>query len=109
MKAELTRRNFLRLSAGASALTMNGLNGLADTGGASEALVPMDPKQPDRLFSPGLKGAQWNTFHAAGYSKPVSGICYRTKPDGYFGLYIDRPFPVSGMPLGGIDTGALVS
>ena len=67
----------------------------------------MDPKEPDRLFSPGLKGAEWNTFSAAGYAKPVSGICYRTKPEGYFGLYIDKPLPVSGMPLGGIDTGAL--
>ena len=37
----------------------------------------------------------------------MSGICYRTKPEGYFGLYIDKPLPVSGMPLGGIDTGAL--
>jgi len=107
MKNELSRRNFLRLSAGASALTVNGLKGFASTGAAVEAPVPMDPKEPDRLFSPGLKGAEWNTFHAAGYSKPVSGICYRTKPEGYFGLYIDKPLPVSGMPLGGIDTGAL--
>jgi uncharacterized protein (DUF608 family) len=107
MKSELSRRNFLRLSAGASALTVNGLKGFASTGAASETPVPMDPKEPDRLFSPGLKGAEWNTFHAAGYSKPVSGICYRTKPEGYFGLYIDKPLPVSGMPLGGIDTGAL--
>src|SRR5579864_3441524 len=107
MKSELSRRNFLRLSAGASALTVNGLSSFASPGGASEIPVPMDPKQPDRLFSPGLKGAQWNSFSAAGYSKPVSGICYRTKPEGYFGLYIDRPLPVSGMPLGGIDTGAL--
>ena len=107
MKTELSRRKFLAISAGASALTVNGLKGFAGAGGASEAPVPMDPKEPDRLFSPGLKGAEWNTFHAAGYSKPVSGICYRTKPEGYFGLYIDKPLPVSGMPLGGIDTGAL--
>ena len=83
------------------------LNGFAGTGAVPEAPVPMDPKEPDRLFSPGLKGAEWNTFSAAGYAKPVSGICYRTKPEGYFGLYIDKPLPVSGMPLGGIDTGAL--
>ena len=86
---------------------MNGLKGFAATSSGSETPVPMDPKEPDRLFSPGLKGAEWNTFSAAGYNKPVSGICYRTKPEGYFGLYIDRPLPVSGMPLGGIDTGAL--
>ena len=107
MKLELTRRNFLRLAAGAGALTVNGRRGFARTEEESVAPVPMDPKEPDRLFSPGLKGAQWNTFRAAGYSKPVTGICYRTKPPGYFGLYIDRPLPASGMPLGGIDTGAL--
>jgi uncharacterized protein (DUF608 family) len=107
MNTELSRRKFLAISAGASALTLPGINSFAGTGAASEAPVPMDPKQPDRLFSPGLKGGQWNTFSAAGYAKPVSGICYRTKPAGYFDLYVDRPFPVSGMPLGGIDTGAL--
>jgi len=107
MESELSRRDFLRLSAGASALTLNSVKSFAGTGAVSEAPVPMDPKEPDRLFSPGLKGAEWNTFSAAGYAKPVSGICYRTKPEGYFGLYIDKPLPVSGMPLGGIDTGAL--
>jgi len=107
MKSDFSRRNFLRLSAGASTLAMNGLKGFAATGSASETAMPMDPKEPDRLFSPGLKAAEWNTFSAAGYNKPVSGICYRTKPEGYFGLYIDKPLPVSGMPLGGIDTGAL--
>lgn len=107
MESELSRRDFLRLSAGASALTLNGAQSFAEKGAVSEATVPMDPIDPDRLFSPGLKGAQWNTFSAVGYAKPVSGICYRTKPEGYFGLYIDKPLPVSGMPLGGIDTGAL--
>ena len=79
MESELSRRNFLRLSAGASALAANGLKGFAGAGAVSEAPVPMDPKEPDRLFSPGLKGAEWNTFSAAGYAKPVSGICYRTQ------------------------------
>jgi uncharacterized protein (DUF608 family) len=107
MKLELSRRTFLRLSAGAGALTWTRLKSFAWTGGASEALTPGDWKDPNRLFSPGLKGAQWNTFNAAGYSKPVSGICYRTQSVGYFSSYINKPFPVSGMPLGGIDTGAL--
>src|SRR5690348_5865278 len=106
-KSEFSRRNFLRLSAGATALTASGLKGFEGMASAAQAPIPMDPKEPDRLFSPGLKGAEWNSFHAAGFSKPVSGICYRMKPEGYFGLYIDKPFPVSGMPLGGIDTGAL--
>ena len=107
MKPEFTRRDFLRLSAAASAMAMHGPAGFAAGGDANSDAVPMDPNQPDRLFSPGLKEDAWNTFHAAGYSQPVSGICYRTKQPGYFGLYILKPLPVSGMPLGSIDTGAL--
>ena len=107
MKIGLSRRAFLLFSAGVNALTWNGLKSFAGMGGSAEPAPPADAKKTNRLFSPGLKGAEWNTFNAAGYPKPVSGICYRTKPPGYFGLYIDKPLPVSGMPLGGIDTGAL--
>jgi len=106
-KLEITRRNFLRLSAGGSALAADGLAGFAGDRRTAEASAPVRGNLDHRLFSPGLQGAQWSTFAAAGYSAPVSGICYRTKPAGYFGLYIDRPLPVSGVPLGGIDTGAL--
>ena len=107
MKIGLSRRAFLLLSAGMNALSWSGLKSFAGMGGAAETPMPADAKESNRLFSPGLKGGEWNTFNAAGYRKPVSGICYRTKPPGYFGLYIDKPLPVSGMPLGGIDTGAL--
>jgi uncharacterized protein (DUF608 family) len=105
MTNELTRRNFLGISAAGAlgAYRMNPISGA----NASEPAIPMDPEQPDRLFSPDLKGDRWNTFSAAGYANSVGGICYRTKPPGYFGLYIQRPLPVSGMPLGSIDTGAL--
>src|SRR6185437_7907969 len=77
--------------------------------GGNNAAVPLPSglKREGRLFPAGLKGGEWNTFEAKGYSKPVSGICYRTKSAGYFTCYIERPLPVSGMPLGGIDTGAL--
>ena len=54
-----------------------------------------------------MEGPQWNTFQAAGYAKEVSGICYRTKAAGYFTCYVDKLYPCSGMPLGGVDTGAL--
>lgn len=104
MDTELSRRNFLRLS-GAGILDRLGAHAGSEPAQASvEAEIS---KLHGRLFSPGLKGAQWNTFAAAGYSRPVSGICYRTTPAGYFGLYVARPSPVSGMPLGSIDTGAL--
>ncbi len=107
MKFGLSRRAFLLLSAGINALSWSGVKSLGGMREASRRSTPADPKAASRLFSPGLKTAEWNTFRAAGFRNPVSGICYRTKPTGYFGLYIDRPFPASGMPLGGIDTGAL--
>ena len=69
MESELSRRNFLRLSAGASALAANGLKGFAGAGAASEAPVPMDPKEPDRLFSPGLKGARVEHLQRRGLRK----------------------------------------
>ena len=51
---------------------------------------------PDRLFPPHLLHAQWRTFHAAGYTQPVTGIVYR-----------GAPRPTCGMPLGGLDTGCI--
>ena len=107
MGSGLSRRGFLRASAASGALRWLRLKGAATEASASAANAPDSKRQPNRLFAADLKGAQWNTFQAAGYAKEVSGICYRTKSAGYFSCYVDRPFPCSGMPLGGIDTGAL--
>ncbi len=107
MKPELSRRTFLRLSAGAGALAAEPSFRVGSAAAAEVTPGRAEMTLDGRLFSPDLEGAKWSTFAAAGYRNPVSGICYRTKPPGYFGLYIERPFPVSGMPLGGIDTGAL--
>ncbi len=104
---ELSRRGFLRSSAAVGALFWPRLKGAcADSIPSANEVVESKP-QLNRLFAAGLKGAQWNTFKSAGYAKDVSGICYRTKTAGYFSCYVDRPLPCSGMPLGGIDTGAL--
>jgi uncharacterized protein (DUF608 family) len=104
---EFSRRGFLRSSAAVGALFWRGLKGVrADSLPSATGVFESKP-QPNRLFAAGLKGAQWSTFEAAGYPKDVSGICYRTKTAGYFSCYVDKPFPCSGMPLGGIDTGAL--
>jgi hypothetical protein len=107
MGSGLSRRGFLRASAASGALRWLRLKGAATEASASAANAPDSKRQLNRLFAADLKGAQWNTFQAAGYAKEVSGICYRTKSAGYFSCYVDRPFPCSGMPLGGIDTGAL--
>ena len=103
----LSRRSFLRVSAAASALSWSRIKSFASSGKSSAVAAPERRKEPGRLFSSGLEGSQWNTFQAAGYAKDVSGICYRTKAAGYFTCYVDKLYPCSGMPLGGIDTGAL--
>ena len=107
MGSRLSRRGFLRASAASGALRWLGFKGIAVEAGAPDAAAVDSKRQLNRLFAADLKGAQWNTFQAAGYAKEVSGICYRTKSAGYFSCYVDRPVSVSGMPLGGIDTGAL--
>lgn len=53
-----------------------------------------DASANELLFPANLPNAQWTSFEAAGYSKPVTGIIYRGKPQ-----------PVTGMPLGVLDTG----
>jgi hypothetical protein len=107
MELGLSRRSFLRVSAAASALNWSRVKSFASSGKSSTIAAPERRKEPGRLFSSGLEGSQWNTFQAAWYAKDVSGICYRTKAAGYFTCYVDKLYPCSGMPLGGIDTGAL--
>src|ERR1017187_3455313 len=48
------------------------------------------------IFPTGLPEASWQTFQAAGYSKPVTGIIYRGKPR-----------PICGVPMGGVGTGCI--
>jgi len=49
-----------------------------------------------RIFPANLLHASWQSFHAEGFSKPVTGVIYRGEPK-----------PTCGMPLGGIDTGCI--
>jgi uncharacterized protein (DUF608 family) len=51
---------------------------------------------PQRLFPTDLQECEWQEFAAAGFSKPVSGVIYRTGKT-----------PCCGVPLGGISTGCL--
>ena len=52
---------------------------------------------PARLFPADLPAGQWSDFQASGYSVDVTGVVYRG----------DKPRPINGMPLGGIDTGCI--
>ncbi len=53
---------------------------------------------PSRLFPEKLPASQWSQFNAAGYSIPVTGVIYSDP---------GTVRPVSGMPLGGLDTGCI--
>jgi len=107
MLEQPSRRRFLQTSAGTLAIAAGRLRGWASNGDSATNAAAGDPAPPSRLFPADLADAQWSTFRAAGYAKPVAGICYRTHAVSYFSSYVDRPRPASGMPLGGIDTGAL--
>lgn len=50
----------------------------------------------EALFPTNLPSLEWVEFSAAGFTRPVSGVIYRT----------DKP-PCCGVPLGGISTGCL--
>ena len=107
MKRSPSRRTFLQVTGGALSLALTRLKGWAGIGGSSKGDEPVEPRQSGRLFPADLPDAEWSAFKADGYSKRVTGICYRTHGVSYFSSYVDRPRPASGMPLGGIDTGAL--
>ncbi len=49
-----------------------------------------------RLFPANLQERQWISFHAEGFSSPVTGVIYRPSAP-----------PCCGMPLGGVGTGCI--
>ncbi len=60
------------------------------------------------LFPPGMEAFEWSQFRAAGYPEPVSGIVYRQVLASWSQFGAGSGIrPASGVPLGGIDTGAL--
>jgi hypothetical protein len=61
-----------------------------------------------RLFPEKMDPFEWREFHAAGYPAPVTGIVYRQVQASWSQFGADSGIrPVSGVPMGGIDTGAL--
>ena len=102
-----SRRIFLQAATSSLGLTWAQLKGFSFTNNSSSARPFQEPKGSQRLFPPGLSSAAWHQFNAAGYARPVTGIIYRTHAVSYFSAYMERPMPVSGMPLGAIDTGGL--
>ncbi len=95
------------MAGGAAALAWARLKSLGGWSRASAGRQTPSGQGTHRLFPSELQDAGWNRFEAAGFAQPVTGILYRTHAVSYFSSYVDHPRPVSGMPLGGIDTGAL--
>src|SRR5438552_4833086 len=101
-----SRRNFLQSTAGVVSLPWPKL-GIAPQAGSSSATgSEIAISERGCLFPADLPPFQWQEFQAAGYSVPVTGIVYRSLDKWAFEVE-DRPRPVSGVPLGGIDTGGL--
>jgi hypothetical protein len=104
MTITFSRRNFLEAAAGIVSIARAGLRSFTRVG-SSGARASVAEAKAARLFPANLPAAKWQEFRATGYSNPVTGIIYRNAPS-FIGLD-DRPRPVSGVPLGGIDTGGL--
>jgi uncharacterized protein (DUF608 family) len=105
MTISFSRRNFLQAAAGIMSIARARLRSFARVGSSIAHTPVPESKKLGRLFPANLPAAKWQEFRAAGYSNPVTGIVYRNAPS-FIGLE-DRPRPVSGVPLGGIDTGGL--
>src|SRR5437870_2776437 len=101
-----SRRNFLKSSAGVVRLPWTKLGTTRLAGGSTAPGTVIANLERGRLFPADLPPFQWQEFQAAGYSEPVTGIVYRSLDKWAFEAE-DRPRPVSGVPLGGIDTGGL--
>jgi len=105
MAISFSRRNFLQAAAGFMSVARARLRSFARGGIPFARASVSESKEVGRLFPADLPAAKWQEFRAVGYSNPVTGIIYRNAPS--FIGFEDRPRPVSGVPLGGIDTGGL--
>src|ERR1700692_3216011 len=99
-----SRRDFLQRAAVLANLGWIKSVGLAPAGNAPVPSAADTGGVKGSFFPGNLAPFQWREFRAAGYSVPVTGIIYRNQPGGGYGAE-PIPRPVSGMPLGGIDTG----
>ena len=102
-----SRRSFLKVAASSLGVAWARQKGYSFTNNSSSAQTLHESNVSHRLFPPELPSASWQQFTAAGYPSSVTGIIYRTRAVSYFSAYMERPLPVSGMPLGAIDTGGL--
>lgn len=104
-----SRRNFLQVAAGTLSLAWTEPGGVAPAEASTAPEPGVAAGEPGPLFPGELALFRWQEFRAAGYKAPVTGIIYRIQR-GSWECYPGEPAgprPVSGVPLGGIDTGGL--
>ncbi len=105
---QFSRRDFMQAAAAmvGSVYLEDGL--MASTAPSPGTAAIHELKGLGRLFPSGLEAFDWSNFHAAGYRVPVTGIAYRQEQASWSQFGAGSGIrPVSGVPLGGIDTGAL--
>ena len=110
MTTPFSRRNFLQAAAGIISGAYADRKGFGASGisGASTSATVRELKGLGKLFPADLEAFEWNQFQAAGYSVPVTGIVYRQMLASWSQFGAGSGIrPVSGVPLGGVDTGAL--
>lgn len=103
-----SRRSFLQTTVGA--VTVPWMNPAGEARSAASDAFETESANVEggRLFPDGLVPFRWQEFLATSYSHPVTGIIYRhRRGDMFFANPEARPRPVSGVPLGGIDTGGI--
>lgn len=103
-----SRRDFLQVATGIIGSAYSELENFGASSPSNADRATRELKGLGRLFPPDMTAFEWNKFQAAAFPVPVTGIVYRQMLASWSQFGADsRPRPVSGVPLGGIDTGAL--
>jgi uncharacterized protein (DUF608 family) len=110
MTTPFSRRNFLQAAAaviGSAGLDTSAF-ALPGNSPATSGHEIHELKGLGKLFPPEMEAFEWSQFQAAGYPAPVTGIVYRQLQASWSQFGADSGIrPVSGVPMGGIDTGAI--
>ena len=110
MTTQFSRRNFLQAAAAVISSAGLDISALALPGKspATSGHEIHELKGFGKLFPADMEAFEWSRFQAAGYRVPVTGIVYRQMQASWSQFGADSGIrPVSGVPMGGIDTGAL--
>jgi uncharacterized protein (DUF608 family) len=107
MSIPFSRRDFLQAAAAIIGSTYPEVRGFATAVNSSASPTVRELKGRGKLFPADLEAFEWSQFQAAGYPVPVTGIVYRQMLASWSQFGAGSGIrPASGVPMGGIDTGA---